>query len=115
MPGRMLVEEYVSLMTRTGAIFQKRQRMRVKFLECVVEVMVWLLLTHRQIQRGMVQGAGGRGGTSPPLLLGRPRFTRPLLRNICCGYGSRYRGDWVGVKTRPTSGFTLRTAMCRTQ
>ena len=48
-PGRMLVEAYEVQTTGMGPNFWERQRSRLECLECVVEVAVGSLLTHRHI------------------------------------------------------------------
>ena len=71
-PGRVLEEDYKRQTTGKGPMFRVRQRRRVEFLECGVEVAMGLLMTHQHIQHGVVRG----GGHPPPP---PPRDSRTYL------------------------------------
>ena len=107
---RMLVEAYERRSAGTVITFWDIQRKRLECPYCGAEVESGLMLTHHQSQHDVERG--DRRGFTPPW---RPKLTGSLSRNVCCGSSARYTGAWVGLQSGPTSGFTLRTATCRTK
>ena len=79
-PVGMSEAAYTQRVTGKGPMYRERQRMRVDFPECEVEVTAGSFLTYCQSQHDMGQG------DPPP---GRPRLTGSPSQNTCLGWLSR--------------------------
>ena len=113
-PGRFSESAYMRQVTVVGPSHQERLWRSLECPECKVGLAVGSLQMHIQVYHGM--GLGGQGQLQPPHPHPHPLGSlRPIdfpSQRRSRSSGAQWwdaRGGWPAG---PTSGFTLRTAMC---